>query len=454
MTRALFAPAAWLPHGWAENVRIGIDAQGRIASVQVQAGADGAERLDGPLIPGMPNVHSHAFQRAMAGLTQTSGPQSDDFWSWRDCMYRFLERLTPDDVGIIATQLYVEMLQAGYTSVGEFHYLHHDSDGRPYADPAETSRRVVEAAAVSGIGLTLLPVLYRHGGFGGEAPSPAQRRFLCDPDQYARIAEAVAREPHCALGFAPHSLRAVTPSELDELLRLRAALAPSAPVHIHAAEQVGEVDDCVYWSGQRPVEWLLSNAPLDEYWCLIHATQMRDPEAAALASRGVVVGLCPSTEADLGDGLFNAAPYRLAGGRIAIGGDSHVGVDPFAELRLFEYGQRLQRRRRNLFAATPQQSVGAALYRAALAGGAQALGQPAGAIAVGQRADLVVLDTRDVALAEQSGDRLFDAAIFGPVRRPVRHVMVAGRWRVRDGVHDAAERSLAAYRAVLRRLLA
>ncbi|MFA5941437.1 MAG: formimidoylglutamate deiminase [Sinimarinibacterium sp.] len=453
MNTLLWAPSAWLPQGWAADVRIEVDALGMIASVQAQASADGAERLDGPAIPGMSNVHSHAFQRAMAGLTGTSGPQADHFWSWRACMYRFLERLTPDDIEVIATQLYIEMLQAGYTSVGEFHYLHHDADGAPYADPAETSRRIVQAAAASGIGLTLMPVLYRHGGFGGEEPAEAQRRFICDPDQYARIAQAVAGLERCTLGFAPHSLRAVTPEELNGLLKLRAQLAPTAPVHIHAAEQLGEVDDCVFWSGLRPVEWLMWNAPLDEHWCLVHATQMRELEAAALASRGAVVGLCPSTEADLGDGLFNAEPYRLAGGRIGIGGDSHVGVDPFAELRLFEYGQRLQRRRRNLFASAPQQSVGAALYRAALAGGAQALGQPVGAIAVGRRADLVVLDTRDPALIEQSGDRLFDAAIFGPTRHPVRQVMVSGRWCVREGVHAGAERSIAAYRAVLRRLL-
>lgn len=454
MTRALFAAAAWLTEGWAENVRIEIDARGAISQLQVQASAEGAERIDGPLIPGMPNVHSHAFQRAMAGLTGVSGPQSDDFWSWRACMYRFLERLTPDDIETIATQLYVEMLEAGYTSVAEFHYLHHDVDGRPYADPAETSRRIAQAATTSGIGLTLLPVLYRHGGFGGEAPTQGQRRFLCDADQYARIAQVVAGLERCTLGFAPHSLRAVTPEELGSLLRLRAQLAPTAPVHIHVAEQLGEVDDCVFWSSLRPVEWLMWHAPIDERWCLVHATHMRELEAAALGGRGAVVGLCPSTEADLGDGLFNAEPYRLAGGRVAIGGDSHVGVDPFAELRLFEYGQRLQRRRRNLFAGAPQQSIGATLYRAALGGGAQALGQPVGGIAVGQRADLVVLDTRDVALAEQSGDRLFDAAIFGPARHPVRHVMVAGQWRVRDGAHVEAERSLVRYRTVLRRLLA
>jgi formimidoylglutamate deiminase len=449
---ALFAEHARLADGWARAVRIDIDAQGNIAAVTADAPADGTERVSGPLLPGMPNVHSHAFQRAMAGLTEQGGPQRDNFWAWRACMYRFLERLTPDDIEVIAAQLYVEMLERGYTSVGEFHYLHHDADGQPYADPAETALRIVASANETGIGLRLLPVFYAHAGFGGEPPAPGQRRFVCDLDGYARLMERCAQA--AAIGFAPHSLRAVTPDELKTLLQLRAATAPESPVHIHAAEQTGEVEDCLDWSGQRPVEWLLWNTPLDHHWCLVHATHMRELEAAALASHGVVAGLCPSTEADLGDGLFNAEPYLLAGGHIGIGGDSHVGTDPLAELRLFEYGQRLHRRRRNLFERREGRSVGAALYRAAAAGGAQALGLAAGAIAPGLRADFVVLDADDPALVEQLGDRWLDAAIFGPARRPVRDVMVAGRWRVRDGRHPQADATLRRYRAVLRRLLA
>ncbi len=450
---ALFAPVAWLADGWASEVRIDIDAQGHIAAVTAGAAADGAERVDGPLIPGLPNLHSHAFQRAMAGLTERGGPAGDHFWAWRDCLYRFLAQLDPDDVEVIATRLYIEMLQAGYTSVAEFHYLHHDPAGQAYADSAEMCRRIAAAADAAGIGLTLLPVWYAGSAFGGQAPLPGQRRFVCDADQYARIVEHVVGASGLTAGFAPHSLRACTPDELARLLDLRARLAPQAVLHIHAAEQTQEVEDCLDWSGLRPVEWLLRHTPLDERWCVIHATHMRDLEAAALASRGAVVGLCPSTEADLGDGLFNAEPYQLAGGRLGIGSDSHVGVDPFAELRLFEYGQRLQQRRRNLFERRAQHSVGAALYRAAAAGGAQALGQPVGAIAPGRRADLVVLDVRDPALAEQRGDGLFDAAIFGPVRRPVRDVMVGGRWCVRDGVHALGEASLQRYRRLLRRLL-
>jgi formimidoylglutamate deiminase len=448
---AVFAEHAWLPSGWAERVRIDIDAHGLIAAVTADTPADGATRVSGPLVPGMPNVHSHAFQRAMAGLTEQGGPQGDNFWAWRACMYRFLERLTPDDIEVIAAQLYVEMLERGYTSVGEFHYLHHDVDGRAYADPAETALRIVAAARETGIGLRLLPVFYAHAGFGGDAPTPGQRRFVCDLDAYARLIERCASSAD--IGFAPHSLRAVTPGEMHEILRLRGAIAAAAPVHIHAAEQTGEVEDCLDWSGQRPVEWLLWNVPLDRHWCLVHATHMRELEAAALASHGAVAGLCPSTEADLGDGLFNAEPFLLAGGHFGIGGDSHVGVDPFAELRLFEYGQRLQRRRRNLFERREGHGVGAALYRAAASGGAQALGFAAGAIAPGLRADLVVLDRDDPALAEQSGDRWFDAAIFGPSRRPVRDVMVAGQWCVRDGRHPQAEATFARYRACLRRLL-
>jgi formimidoylglutamate deiminase len=450
--QALFAARALLPDGWSENVRIEIDAQGMIATVRPDADSGNAERADGPLLPGMPNLHSHAFQRAMAGRTQRGGPGQDSFRSWREQLYRFVERLNPDHIETIATQLYIEMLQAGFTSVAEFHYLHHDADGQPHAEPAETSLRILAAAERSGIGITLLPVFYAHAGFGGAEPLPAQRRFVCDADGYARIVERLARDPRCTLGFAPHSLRAVTPGELNVLLNLRADIAAKAPVHIHAAEQKSEVQACLEWSGMRPIEWLLANAPLDRHWCLVHATHMTDREAALLARCGSVVGLCPSTEADLGDGLFRAEAWRLAGGRYGIGSDSQVAVDPFAELRLFEYGQRLQSLRRNAAQSAAGASVGAALYRAALAGGAASLGQPVGRIAAGCRADFVVLDTNEPALAEQDRDDLLDAAIFGPCRRPVRHVMVCGRWQVRNGRHALCETSRARYRETLRQL--
>jgi formimidoylglutamate deiminase len=450
--QTLFAAHALLPEGWSENVNIDIDRNGMILAVRFDTAAAHAERVDGPLVPGMPNLHSHAFQRAMAGHTQRGGPHHDSFWSWRECMYRFTQRLNPDDIEAIALQLYIEMLLAGYTSVAEFHYLHHGADGRPYADPAETSLRVVAAAAQSGIGITVLPVFYAHAGFGGDEPLSVQRRFVCDLESYARIVDRIAAESNCTLGFAPHSLRAVTPSELSALLNLRAATAARAPVHIHVAEQNSEIWDCLEWSGLRPIEWLLANVPVDRQWCLIHATHMSEIEAASLARRGAVAGLCPSTEADLGDGFFQAQAWHVAGGLFGIGSDSQVAVDPFAELRLFEYGQRLQLQRRNAAQITADASVGAALYVAALEGGAQSLGQPVGRIAPGCRADFLVLDADEPALAEQERDNLFDAAIFGPCRRPVRHVMTAGTWRVRDGRHAFAAASLMRYRATLKRL--
>lgn len=453
-----YAEQALLPSGWAQQVVFELDAAGLIQSIVADCTAADAERLRGPVIPGMPNLHSHAFQRAMAGLTEKGGPEGDSFWSWREQMYRFLERLTPDDAEVIASQLYIEMLQAGYTSVAEFHYLHHDAQGRPYANPAEMGERITVAASATGIGLTLLPVFYAHSNFGGAAPAPGQRRFIHGLDDFCllldRLSTTLAPAALQQLGVAPHSLRAVTADELQAVVQHMRHLDADAPIHIHAAEQQKEVVDSLAFSGQRPVEWLLDHAALDARWCLIHATHLSPQETAGLAASAAVAGLCPSTEGDLGDGFFDAARYLNAGGRFGIGGDSHVGVDPFAELRLFEYGQRLQSQRRNVLVSGQGASLGSALYRKAAAGGAQALAQPVGQLAVGHRADWLVLNTDDPALAEQPSDSLLDAAIFGPARQPVRDVMVAGQWRVRDGRHALAAQSLARYRSVLRRLLA
>lgn len=458
MTNSLFAPHALLARGWARNVCIEVDARGFIAAVTADGAPQGAERLVGPVMPGMPNLHSHAFQRAMAGLTAKAGSAADSFWRWRDMLYRFVERLTPDDIEAIANQLYVELLEHGYTAVAEFHYVHHDAEGRPYADATELAQRVRAAARGSGIGLTLLPVFYAHAGFGGLPPTVHQRRFVHTPDSFARLLECLHAEMRGAtierLGLAPHSLRAVAPAELRAVLAAIDEVDAAAPIHVHVAEQMKEVDDCVAWSGQRPVAWLLDHADVNARWCLIHATHMTDEEARRVAASGAVVGLCPSTEADLGDGLFNAVAYAQAGGRWGIGSDSHVCVDPFAELRLYEYGQRLAQRRRNPMGAQEGASLGAQRYLQALAGGAQALGQPVGEIAPGMRADLVVLDADDPALAERSGNAWLDAAVFGPARRPVRDVMVAGRWQVREGRHSAREACERHYRTALRRLLA
>jgi len=449
----LFARDALLPTGWAHDVVVDVAQDGTIRGVDAAfSRPSDAEHLQGALVPGMPNVHSHAFQRALAGLTERGGPSADDFWTWRTEMYRFLDRIGPDDHEAIACQLYLEMLKAGYTTVGEFHYLHRDPAGQSYANPAEMALRIQAAAETTGIGLTLLPVFYAHSDFGGAPPLRAQRRFIHDTASFHALHDALALDG-LKLGVAPHSLRAVAPQELAEVIAIARASDDDAPIHIHVAEQVKEVEDCVAWSGVRPVEWLLSHADVDPRWCLVHATHMTGDETRKLAATGAVAGLCPTTEADLGDGVFPSQAYLAAGGRLGVGGDSHVGVDPFLELRLIEGAQRLTLRRRNVLAQDGE-STGLALYRAALAGGAQALAQPVGAIEVGRRADLLVLDGDDPALAEQPVAHLLDAAIFGPARRVVRDVMVAGRWVIGDGHHADEEAILIRYRQTIKRLLA
>lgn len=451
------ASSALLATGWSENVLFEVDDAGLISALTPGVPAGGAETLDGPVVPGMPCLHSTSFQRGMAGLTEKGGPQGDSFWSWRKLMYRFIEQLQPDDIEIIATQLYIEMLRAGYTSVAEFHYLHHDVSGAPYANRAETSGRLLAAAQHAGIAQTLLPVLYGHDNFGGTPPTSGQRRFINSVADYTRIVEALVAATRDSqaqrIGIAPHSLRAVTPAMLADAISLAASLGPDTPIHLNLSAQLREVNDCLAWSGQRPIAWLLDHAQVDGRWCVIHATHTEIGEAERLARSGVVAGLCPTSEGDLGDGFFNAVPYLRSGGRIGVGADSHVCVDPFLELKLFEYGQRLRFERRNVLAKGIGESLGGHLYRITAAGGAQAMAQPVGSLAVGLRADWLVLNDDDPALAEQRGDGLLDAAIFGPARQPVRDVMVAGRWVVRDGQHPQAAASLRRYRAVMKRLL-
>ena len=449
----LFFDMALLPDGWARSVRVSVGG-GEITAVVADASSTGADRRAGIAVPGMPNLHSHAFQRGMAGLAEVRGPAADSFWTWREVMYRFLDRLTPEDVEAIAAQLYVEMLEAGFTAVTEFHYLHHDPDGDPYADLAQMARRIAAAAADSGIGLTLLPCFYAQGGFGGAPPTPGQRRFVCTPELFAALVDAsrdaVAGLDDAVLGIAPHSLRAVTP----ETLRAVTSLAPDGPIHIHAAEQVKEVEDCLAWSGRRPVEWLLGEMPVDRRWCLIHATHMTAAETAALARSGAVAGLCPITEANLGDGLFPAIGYLQAGGIFGIGSDSNVQLGPAAELRQLEYGQRLHHRGRNLLASHEGQSTGRRLFDAALAGGAQASGRRLGSIALGRRADFVLLDPEHPALMERTGDAWLDGWVFNGDNAAVREVWAGGRLLVEAGRHVHRERTLRRYRAAMHRLLA
>ncbi len=454
-----FAERALLPDGWARDVTFEVGDDGALTTVQPDSSSDGAVPLAGPVLPGMPNLHSHAFQRAMAGLTErariaAAGADEDSFWTWREVMYGFVRRLNPDQVQAIAAQLYVEMLEAGYTAVGEFHYLHHDPQGRSYDDPAEMSRRVIAAARSSGIGLTHLPVLYGYGGFGGKPTGEGQRRFLNTPERYlellALIHGEVRDDAQLHLGIAPHSLRAVTPDSLTAVLDGIGALDKEAPIHIHVGEQQPEVRDCIDWSGLRPVEWLLTHQDLGPRWCLVHATHMTDEEAVALARTGAVVGLCPTTEANLGDGVFPAGAYLGAGGQIGIGSDSNVSVSPVEELRWLEYSQRLTLKRRNLLAGDDgSPSVGARLYKAALAGGARALGRPIGRLAGGCRADLLVLDAELPCLWAKAGDLLLDALVFAGNQNPVRDVMVGGDWLVEQGRHRDKAAILADYRATI-----
>jgi formimidoylglutamate deiminase len=452
----VIVPHALLPAGWAEGVRLTADAAGTL--VRVEAGAEpdsAAERIEGVALPGMPNLHSHAFQRALAGLTERQGGGTEDsFWSWRSAMYGFLGRLTPDDVEAIAGQLYVEMLRAGYTSVAEFHYLHRAADGGRYDDPAEMSRRVLAAADASGIALTLLPVVYMTGDFGGAPPGEGQRRFLLDPDGLSDLLERLAPELDGGrrLGVALHSLRAVPPDAIPDALAALERVSPGGPVHVHVAEQRREVEACLAWSGTRPVEWLLEHAPVDARWCLVHATHVTPSEVRRLAASGAVAGLCPTTEANLGDGIFPLRDYLASEGAIGIGSDSHVSVSPVEELRWLEYGQRLVGGARNVASGFPHPSTGRTLFEAAASGGARAMGIRAGALEVGRRADIVVLDPEHPVLAGRSGDALLDSWLFSGNRPSVRHVAVGGRWVVRDGRHPSQQDVLARYRRTVRGL--
>jgi len=436
-----FAEAALLPSGWASFVRIAADAAGTITAVE--PGADpfavlreGGTRLRGTVIPGVPNLHSHAFQRAMAGAAERRSPprnERDSFWTWRETMYRHALTFSPDQAEAVAAQLYAECLEWGFTAVAEFHYLHHQPDGSPYAERAEMALRLLAAAGRAGIGMTMLPSLYAHGGIFGVLPHPGQRRFLNDLDGFFRILDQVVAEtrgkPQLGVGVAPHSLRAVTPEMLAAMAPLR------IPIHIHAAEQQREVAECLAATGARPVAWLLEHAEIDTRWCLIHCTHMTVEEATRLAASGAVAGLCPSTEASLGDGIFGLPAYRAAAGRYGIGTDSHVGTSPRDELRQLETSQRLALQERSIATDPDHPHPGRVLLEAAWAGGAQASGRALGRIAPGARCDLVELDPEHPGLIGHSGDSLLDAWIFGGQGNPVRTVVVGGRRVVEAGRH-------------------
>ncbi len=446
----LYFDHALLPDGWAKAVRLTIS-DGRVAAIEADIPPAPGDERHAVALPGMPNLHSHAFQRAMAGLAELRGPGDDSFWTWRDAMYRFVAAVTPDDLTAIAAMAQVEMLESGFTRVGEFHYLHHAPDGRAYADPAEMGAALARAAFDTGMGLTLLPVFYAHSGFGGAAPGDGQRRFVNDPDGFAALLSAseraVAALPDAVVGVAPHSLRAVTPDQIAALTAMR----PNAPIHIHIAEQLREVGDCVAWSGQRPVEWLIDHARVDQRWCLVHATHVTPSEVADIAASGAVVGLCPITEANLGDGIFPARAFLDHGGRFGVGSDSNVLIDMAEELRLLEYGQRLTQHGRNILAESGA-STGASLFGASVAGGARALGVTGG-IAVGASADLISLDPDHVAMIGRTRDGWIDALVFAGGRAAIDRVWRHGAGVVEGGRHRARATVEARYRETLRRLL-
>lgn len=458
-THSLFAADALLPTGWARNVLLQWDGAGRLTHIAADTEAPaGTPVAAGPLIPGMPNLHSHAFQRAFAGLTEYRGESQDSFWSWRNLMYRFAARITPESLEAIATWLYVEMLEAGYTSVCEFHYVHHDQHGTPYADDATLSQALLRAAQRAGIAITLLPVLYQTSGFGARPPRADQARFIRSTDNMLSLLERLApaaQAQGAVLGLAPHSLRAVPPDSLRAAVQGVTALNPQAPIHIHIAEQTQEVQDCIAWSGQRPVQWLLDHAPVDGRWCLVHATHMTPQEYADAARTGAVAGICPTTEANLGDGIFDMPLWLQHGGCWGVGSDSHVCVNAAEELLMLEYGQRLSRRQRNVLASSTQPEVATAMTLQAVAGGAQASGRAASGgaagLAVGQQADLVVLNAQHLALSDLPAPSMLSAHVFGSHRTSaIDSLWVGGVQCVAQGrhvLHESATRAFVAARS-------
>lgn len=433
MTETLFFEHALLPGGWVRNLAL-THANGCITGLEANSDGSGHERHAIGL-PGMPNLHSHTFQRAFAGLTETRTNPTDSFWSWREQMYRFALRMDPDEVEAVAAHAFTEMLEGGFTAVAEFHYLHHDPAGKPYTDIAELASRIAAAAAATGIDLTLLPVFYAHSNFGGLPPTQGQRRFICDLSQFeqlfAKCQAITATMPGAVTGIAPHSLRAVTPDELKKLM----ALAGNIPFHIHIAEQVKEIEDCVAWSASRPIDWLFDHADVGRNWCLIHATHANQTERAAIAKSGAVIGFCPLTEANLGDGIFHAYDYP---GGFGIGTDSNVLINVAQEMRQLETTQRLARQQRNVMADSRCNATATALYQRGLDGGAQALGQIA-RFTIGAPANIVTLNTEALGPAAADPDTALNQAVFASRAPAVDCVWVRGNKLVTAGRHRDAE---------------
>ncbi|MEQ3653514.1 MAG: formimidoylglutamate deiminase [Glaciecola sp.] len=449
-----FAERALLPTGWANNVLLSVN-NGHFTSVIADStiGNQAVICLQGPVLPTIANLHSHAFQRVMAGVAEVSLDPNDSFWSWRDLMYKIVQKLNPDDVSAIATQLYIDMLKAGYTQVGEFHYLHHSQTGKPYDDAAQMSASLIQAADDIGIGLSLLPVLYSHAGFGGQAPAQGQRRFVHSTDTYIALHQQCQHllidHPRHQLGICFHSLRAVTKEQINTVLH---QLDTRCPVHIHIAEQQKEVQDCLDWSGQRPVQWLHNEIGLTERWCLVHATHLDSNELKAIASSQAVAGLCPTTEANLGDGIFPATDFTHANGRWGIGSDSHVSLSIVEELRTLEYAQRLRDQQRNRLYGSAQSSVGDHLFQQALTGGNQACDVNLG-LAPGHRADFMVLDNNNPFIAASENKDMLNRWLFATNENLIKDVFVAGQQQIKDFKHTQEENSRTRFIRVIKKVM-
>lgn len=442
---------AWLADGWHRNVVISVDPDGDIVDISADDTVTTARLINGTAIPGMPNVHSHAFQRAMAGLVEQSSGKDDSFWTWRETMYEHASLMTPECLNAIAAQLYADMLKAGYTAVCEFHYLHSHGENRSHDDRLAMCQALIDAATTSGIGMTLLPTLYQTSDFGGAPPTARQRQFTMETRHYLDLLDSLRESERSAqfeIGIALHSLRAVPPESLKAVLDAR---RDTGVVHIHIAEQRREVASCVQHFGRRPIEWLTENAPVDKRWCLVHATHATEQELQAVAATGAVVGLCPTTEANLGDGLFPMDILLAAGGAFAIGSDSHISLSPIEELRWLEYQARLLRRQRNVLTAEGT-SGGAMLWRKACEAGARVTGRNVGALAVGKRADILVLDGTSPLFAARSDNAIIDTLVFAGTSESVRDVMVGGRWLVQDRRHFAETAVSAGYKRAMQTL--
>lgn len=457
-----YAENILLTDGWSTDKTITID-EGIISAISAGK-AKGAKVLSGPVIPGMVNCHSHAFQRAFAGFSEQGSDGQDSFWTWRTIMYKFLAQLSCDDAQVIAQQLYIEMLKMGYTRVAEFHYLHHDIDGNTYAKNqaeqglAMMAGAIFNAAKNSGIGLTMLPVLYQYAGFGQQAPNEGQKRFINSTSQFNQLVSdcfVLSKQyPNTNIGIAPHSLRAVDKDAITQAVQHVRSLDDQAPIHIHIAEQQQEVDDCLRHYKKRPVQWLLDNIELDQHWCLIHATHINSQEQQGIVDSNAIAGICPTTEANLGDGIFPTADFLALNGTLAIGSDSHISVNPIEELRWLEYAQRLTKQQRAILASVNTASVGQNLWLKAAAGGAQSTNSNTGALAVGKQADLLVLDPKQTSLFANKNQHLLDSVIFASQSNTIKDVMVNGHWVIKNGSHALEQSSATNFAHLLAKLSA